>query len=242
MLTSIRGLVAATLIAGSAMVATPALAQEAESDISVTGNASISSEYRFRGVGLSGGDIAVSGGIDVGHSSGIYVGTWASSIDGGPYGSIELDLYGGWAGEIASGVTADVGVIYYAYPNGDSGEALDYVEFKGTLGFALGPVSTKLGVFYAPDQESLGDGDNLYLSGDLGFGIPGTPVSLSAHIGYTDGFLTFTDDGKAIDWSVGASLTLHEKLTVGINYIGVEGGSVDGVTDDAIVASLTAKF
>lgn len=243
MFTPIRGLVAATLFAGSALVSAPAFAQEeSESDFAISGNASVVTEYRFRGIGLSGGDIAIQGGIDLGHSSGFYVGTWGSSIDGGDYGSVELDVYGGWAGEITEGITADVGVIYYAYPNGLSGEDLDYYEVKGTLGFALGPVSTKVGVYYAPDQDALGDGDNLYFSGDIGVGIPGTPISLSGHVGYTDGFLTFTGDGKALDWSIGASLTVHEKITLGVSYIGVEGGSVDGVTDDAIVASLTAKF
>ena len=38
MFTPIRGLVAATILAGSALVATPALAQD-ESDISISGNA-----------------------------------------------------------------------------------------------------------------------------------------------------------------------------------------------------------
>jgi uncharacterized protein (TIGR02001 family) len=243
MFTPIRGLVTATLLAGSALVATPALAQdEAESDITISGNAAVVSDYRFRGVGLSGGDIAIQGGIDLGHSSGFYIGTWGSSIDSGDYGSVELDVYGGWTGEITDGVTVDVGALYYAYPNGLAGADLDYFEVKGVLGFALGPVSTKVGVFYAPDQDSLGDGDNLYFSGDLGVGIPGTPISLSAHVGYTDGFLTFTNDGKALDWSLGASVTLHEKITLGILYTGVEGPSIDGVTDDAIVASLTARF
>ncbi|MBM3596340.1 MAG: hypothetical protein FJX31_11415, partial [Alphaproteobacteria bacterium] len=59
MFTPIRGLVAATLLAGSALVATPALAQdEAKSDISISGNIAIVTDYRFRGVGLSGGDLA----------------------------------------------------------------------------------------------------------------------------------------------------------------------------------------
>jgi uncharacterized protein (TIGR02001 family) len=242
MFTSIRGLVAATLVAGSAMVATPAFAQDSESDITISGNASVVSEYRFRGVGLSGGDIAIQGGIDVGHSSGFYVGTWGSSIDGGDYGSVELDLYGGWSGDLAEGIAADVGVIYYAYPNGLAGEDLDYVEVYGSLGFTLGPVEATVGAAYAPDQSSLGDGDNIYIYTDVGLGIPGTPISVSGHLGYTDGFLTFTDDGKAFDWSVGASLTLAEKLTVGISYVGVEGPSVDGVTDDAIVATLGVEF
>ena len=255
----IRGLVTATLIAGSALVATPAFAQdEAESDFSISGNAAVVSEYRFRGVDFSGGDIAIQGGIDVGHSSGFYVGTWGSSLDEDTvgYGHTELDIYGGWTGEITSGLTLDVGAIYYAYPNAAAGD-FDYFEGKIALGFGLGPVSAKASVFYAPDQDSLGNTDNLYLSGDLSAAIPGTPISLSAHAGYTDGFLTFTNNGKAWDWSIGASVALHEKITIGISYIDAEGGPktlddngtatvaddfIYDFTDSAIVATLTAKF
>lgn len=245
MLTSIRGLLAATLVAGSAMVATPALAQE--SDISISGNASVVSDYRFRGVGLSGGDIAIQGGIDVGHSSGFYVGTWGSSIDGGVYGSTELDIYGGWSGEVTSGVKADVGVLYYAYPNATPGADVDVVEFYGSLAFTLGPAATTLGVAYAPEQDGLANDDNLYVYGDVAVGIPGTPVTINGHLGYTDGalapaFLAGSLDKNGLDWSVGASFAITEKLSVSAAYTGVEGPSVKNVTDDAVVATLSVTF
>ena len=250
MLTSVRGLLAATLFLGTGLLATPALAQdEAESDITVTGNASLVSEYRFRGVDLSGGDIAIQGGVDAAHSSGFYVGVWGSSLDEDTvvgYGHTEVDIYGGWSGEIASGVTTKVGVIYYAYPNSAAGD-FDYVEFTGSLGFAIGPASATVGVAYAPDQDSLGDTDNLYLYTDLGVSIPDTPLSLSAHLGYTDGFLTYTDSGKAWDWSIGAKFALNEKLSVGVSYIDAEDDFTPGTdpynfTDSAIVATLSVAF
>jgi len=248
MFTPIRGLVAATLLAGSAFVATPAFAQEeSESDFSISANAAIVSEYRFRGVDLSGGDIAIQGGVDVGHSSGFYVGTWGSSLDEDTvgYGHTELDIYGGWTGEITEGLTLDVGGIYYAYPNAPAGD-FDYFEIKAALGFGLGPVSGKVGVFYAPDQDSLGSSDNIYYFTDWSAGIPGTPVSLSAHLGLNDGaFLSYTNDDTAWDWSIGASVAVHEKLSIGISYVDAQGDPAPGgynFTDSAIVASLTAKF
>ena len=102
MLTSIRSLMAATVL-GSALLAAPAFAQD--SDLSIAGNATVASEYRFRGVDLSGGDIAIQGGVTVSHSSGFYVGTWGSSLDEDTvgYGHTELDLYGGWAGDLTDG-------------------------------------------------------------------------------------------------------------------------------------------
>ena len=248
MLTSIRGLVAASLLAGCGLAATPALADDTAppSDFTISGNASLVTEYRFRGVDLSGGDIAIQGGIDISHSSGFYIGTWGSSLDEDTvgYGHTELDLYGGWTGDIADGVTADVGVIYYAYPNAPAGD-FDYIEFYASLGFTIGPASATVGAAYAPDQDSLGNTDNIYVYTDLGADIPGTPVSLSAHLGYTDGFLTFTNDSKAFDWSVGASFAVNDNLSVGISYVEAEGDIAPGAydfTDGAVVGTLSVSF
>lgn len=247
MLKSIRGTIAASLMAGCALAATPAFAQDEDSsDITISGNAALVTEYRFRGVDLSGGDPAIQGGIDVSHKSGFYIGTWGSSLDEDTvgYGHTEIDIYGGWTGEIASGVTADVGVIYYAYPNAGPGD-FDYIELYGSLGATLGPVSATLGFAYAPEQDSLGDTDNIYGYLDLSAAIPNTPITLNAHAGYTDGFLTFTNNSKAWDWSVGADVALGEHITLGVKYIGAEGDYLPGdyrFTRDTVVGSLTVSF
>ena len=244
MLTSVRSLLAATLLSGTAFVAAPAMAQDI--DVEVSANASIVSEYRFRGVDLSGGDIAVQGGVDVGLPAGFYVGTWGSSLDEDTvgYGHTELDVYGGWSGSLTDAVSVDVGVIAYLYPNAGPGD-FDYFEGYASGTFAIGPAEATLGVAYAPEQDSLGGDDNLYLYTDLGVGIPNTPVSISGHLGYTDGFLTFTDNGKAWDYSVGADLALGENLSIGVAYVGAEGDYAPGdynFTKDAVVFTLGASF
>ncbi|MDE8652648.1 TorF family putative porin [Novosphingobium album (ex Liu et al. 2023)] len=249
MLTSIRGLVAASLFAATALAtATPALADdEPASEITVTGNVALTTDYRFRGVSLSAGDPAIQGGITVTHASGFYVGTWSSSIASSDvYGGQELDLFGGWSGEVASGLTVDAGLLYYVYPGGHVGDA-NYFEPYASIAGAVGPAKVKVGVAYAWDQNSLGDDDNLYVYSNLDVGIPNTPLTVSAHLGYTDGVLApailagGTDD-SGIDWSIGASATLFGPLSLGVSYIGVDGPSVDGLTDDAVVATLTASF
>lgn len=248
MLTSIRGLVAASLLATSAIVATPAFAQDEEAGpVTVTGSVTLVSDYRFRGVGLSGGDIAIQGGVTLNHESGFYVGTWASSLEDTPvYGEVEVDVFGGWAGDISEGLGADVGVTYYAYPSKDPGAGpSDVWEVYGKLKPSIGPLGLTLGAFYAWDQDSLGGGDNLYLSADASLGVPNTPITLTAHAGYTDGFLTFTPDGNAFDYSIGASATVLGSLTLGVAYVGVDGPGgplFDGVTDDTVVVSLGASF
>lgn len=246
MLTSIRGLLAASLIAGSALVATPALAQDADSEFTISGNASLVTSYRFRGVDLSGDDIAIQGGIDIAHNSGFYVGTWGSSLDENSvgYGHTEVDIYGGWSGDLTEGLTGDIGVVYYAYPNAGAGK-FDYVEFYGSLGYSLGPVETTLGLAYAPDQGSLGGTDNFYVYLDASVAIPSTPVTLTGHVGYTDGFLTYTPDGDAFDWSVGASFAVTENLSVGVSYVDAQGVHAPGAyrfTKGQVVGTIGVTF
>ena len=66
MLTSVRSLLAATILAGSVFAAAPAMAEDEPTPaITVTGNVSLVTDYRFRGVGLSNGNIAIQGGFTV---------------------------------------------------------------------------------------------------------------------------------------------------------------------------------
>lgn len=303
MLTSIRGLTAATLSAGLLLSAAPALANDTssaesvgdetissefmaaeaaisdesatdtkvviapavnraiepikideanavgeESSVSFSANIAFATEYRFRGVDLSGGDFAVQGGFDLSHASGVYVGTWASNIDEDTvgFGSTELDIYGGWSGNLTDALSADVGAIYYTYPNAPAiAGPTDYIEFYGSLSATIGPVSVTPGIAYAPEQDSLGGTDNWYLYSDISVGIPNTPVTINGHVGYTDGFLTFTNDSKAWDWSIGADVAIGP-ATLSAAYVGVEGDALvdpGGVfTDDAFVLTLSASF
>lgn len=249
MLTSVRGLLAATLVAGCGLAATPAFADETDppAEVTVTGNVALVTDYRFRGLSLSAGDPAVQGSINVNHASGFYAGAWASSIeDSAVYGSMELDLYAGWTGSVADGLTADVGLLYYVYPNGTVGDA-NVFEPYASLTKTLGPVSAKVGVAYAWEQNSLGGDDNLYLYTDWGLGVPNTPISIAAHLGYTDGalspkLLTGVSTGGGWDYSVGASYAVTSGLSASVTYVGVDGASIDGFSNDAVVASLKYSF
>lgn len=250
MLTSVRSLSAASLIAIAALSTAPAMAQDEEGiGVEVSANVAMVSEYRFRGVNLSDGDLAIQGGVDIGLPAGFYVGTWASSLDEDTvgFGSTELDFYGGWAGEFGN-ISTDVGVIYYAYPNApEAAGPVDYIEVYGSVGVGLGPVEATLGIAYAPEQSSLGNTDNFYIYTDLGASIPGTPVSVTGHVGYTDGFLTFTNNGEAFDYSIGLEAAIPgTPVSIGAAFVGVEGDVLvdpNGTfTDDTVVLSLSASF
>ncbi|MDY7098313.1 MAG: TorF family putative porin [Pseudomonadota bacterium] len=222
----------------------------AESGITFSANVALTSEYRFRGVDLSGGNIAVQGGFDASHSSGFYVGTWASNLDEQTvgFGSLELDLYGGWSGNLTDAVSLDIGAIAYLYPDAGPGE-FDYYEAYGSVGLSLGPVSSTTGIAYAFSQEGLdfggGQRDNFYIYQDFSLGIPETPITLNAHVGYTDGVLTFTNDSKAFDWSLSADVALGGNFSASLAYVDAEGDIAPGAynfTDAAVVATLSASF
>ncbi len=250
MRTSKSGFLAAVPLMLASLAASPAFAQE-ETDppaaVTVSGNVAVVSDYRFRGLSLTAGDPAVQGGVTVNHESGFYVGTWASNLDDTPvYGNFEIDLFAGWTKEVSPGLTFDGGLTYYAYPDGKVGKA-NVWEPYASISSTLGPVSAKVGAAYAWKQDSLGNDDNLYVFTDLGAGIPDTPISLSAHLGYTDGalspkVLTASGTGGGFDYSVGATYAITEQFTAGISYIGVDGDSIDDFTDDAVVGTVKFTF
>jgi uncharacterized protein (TIGR02001 family) len=87
-------------------------------------NVGVVSEYRYRGLGQTKGDPALQGGVDYTDASGFYLGAWGSTIkwikEAGiqntvnTKGPIELDIYGGYKGEI-NGLAYDVGYLRYQY-------------------------------------------------------------------------------------------------------------------------------
>ncbi|MDK2762182.1 MAG: TorF family putative porin [Sphingopyxis sp.] len=242
----------AILLAASAMSA-PAFAQEEESAekasaFDLSGGVSVVSDYRFRGISLSNDKVAVQPTLTLSHDSGFYVGAWGSTLPNSPlYGRFELDLYGGYATEIAPGTTADIGLTYYTYPgNRDWAGPANYVEVIGKLSHDIGPVSATGTVAYAPDQTSLGD-DSLYLNMGLSSGIPNTPITLTAGLGYADGSLALTaPDGDYFDWMIGASYVLGP-ATLSVQYIdtdikktGVK--AVDKLYDPTLVFTVGISF
>ncbi|WP_338467716.1 TorF family putative porin [Novosphingobium sp. ZN18A2] len=249
MRTSIKALLASSVLAVATLASSPAFADDTAppSDFTVSGNVALVTDYRFRGVSLSGGDPAIQGGITVSHSSGFYVGTWSSSIRGGDvYGEQELDLFGGWTGQVTSGLSLDAGLLVYVYPGSQTGNA-DYWEPYASISGTVGPATAKVGVAYAWSQSSLGDQDNTYVYGNLDVGVPNTPITVSGHVGYTDGVLSpyiLAGGTKRNGWdySIGASAAVWGPLSLGVSYIGVDGPSVNGLTDDAVVGTLTASF
>jgi uncharacterized protein (TIGR02001 family) len=115
-------------LAASATLPSLAQAQAAaapQSPHTVTGNLSLVSDYRFRGIAQTFKKPALQGGIDYSHASGVYLGNWNSNVNEGagfPAGNLEMDFYGGWKKSWGDW-GLDVGAIYYYYPGTDANAA-----------------------------------------------------------------------------------------------------------------------
>jgi uncharacterized protein (TIGR02001 family) len=117
----------------SAEEVAPAAAEPAPA-YTLTYNLGLYSHYMFRGVEYSDGP-ALQGGIDWAHSSGFYLGTWASNLDPASYGQnkaigsdgdhVETDFYAGYAHTFQNGVGVNVLGNYYAYLEGKKAHNFD---------------------------------------------------------------------------------------------------------------------
>lgn len=158
-----------TALAVLALISSGAFAQTAaaEPESTLGYNIGVVSNYSFRGITQTNYGGAVQGGVDYAHKSGFYIGAWASNVkwvkdvNGASTGDYEVDLYGGYKGELAPGLGFDVGYISYMYPGNNSGAV-------GTPGYAAGSyysnANTKefyVGLTYGPltfkVNQSLGD-------------------------------------------------------------------------------------
>lgn len=257
-------------------LATASAQEEATPAITITGAATIASDYRFRGVSQSDEGFAVQGGFTINHESGLYAGAWGSNLSGwGTFGgaNMELDLYAGFKFPVGEG-TLDTGLTWYMYPSGL--DTTDFAELYTKLSGSVGPVGLTAGVFYAPQQEALGNAfpvgapadpgdkeDNLYLSGDATYGISGAPITLKAHIGYSDGNPGLGPNGTSIaptgtyfDWLIGADVVPVSGLTLSVAYVDTDISETeaalirpnfatlagDSISDATVVFSVTASF
>ena len=143
------------------------------SELEVSANVALTSNYVWRGMSQTGSSPAVQGGVDLGYK-GAYLGVWGSALQGStdaaPDGeaSSEFDIYAGYAGEF-SGISYDVGYIKYMYPNNT--DALNFSEAYLSLGYDFGVASIS-GMYYKGLQADAGGSDHFGDGYEFGVSIP----------------------------------------------------------------------
>ena len=218
--------------------------------LDVSGELSLLSDYRFRGVSRSDEDPALQAQLTISHYSGLYAGARGTTLKGldsfrlrdpafQDLGEVEVDLYAGYRADLGQGFDLDAGLLYYLFAGGDG--ATDYVETYASLSYLIGPVYATVGAKYAPDQRAIGDEDMLYLFGQVDFTVPFRPWSFSAQLGHQD----WGRYGSYWNWSLGVEHQLQIEgvpdTYVGLRYVDTDLPSVSG-QDGGLVASLRIGF
>jgi uncharacterized protein (TIGR02001 family) len=249
-------LTVASLSAQAQTAAAPAAA-EVKSDWTITGNAGVFSDYRFRGISQTNKKPAFQGGFDIGHASGFYVGNWNSNIDSSFFNgaNLEMDFYGGY--KLSAGpVALDFGALYYYYPGSGAGGTfrINNTELYASAGY--GPVSVKyshaISDFFGIDDSK----NSWYLEGNGSYEVA-SGLSIVGHVGYQKlkrnarivemGSSSLTD--SITDWKVGVTYDLSGFL-LGAAYVGTNrdltGGTASltnrNISNGTVVVSVSKSF
>lgn len=99
----------------------------------ITGTATLTSDYVWRGSTQTQGDAAVQAGFKIAGDSGLYGSIWGSNVEFAPetHASSELDFTIGWGKNLGYDWALDVNVLHYRYPS--TTVDLNWTELNGTV-------------------------------------------------------------------------------------------------------------
>ena len=189
------------------------------SAVEISSNVGLSSDYIWRGMTQTNGDVAVSGCFDLSTDMGFYIGTWASNANVGA-ASMELDVYLGFSGEMAENMTYNVGYISVIYPGND---AADFEE--AYVGFDIYGLS----ILYSDGQN---DGPSY---SEIAYSVDAGPGAFNISYG------EYEDNGDntliGYDWNV-------SDFTIGFYYYDYEDDATvaGGADDDGGYVSISRSF
>jgi len=234
------------LAAAFTMPTISVFAEEAEpsNSYSVSYNIGLFSQYIFRGYTQTHGDPALQGGVDIEHNSGFYAGAWASNIswldDSDAYdngGSLEVDLYGGYASEIGdTGISYDVGVLQYLYPGEVSTGIANANTTEVHLGLGYGWFDTAVHVVTSNDAWTWGDAAGLDSARgttyyELNAEVPVgeliehrllSGVTAQFHVGYQHFAGASNNQDSYGDWLIGLNKSFANGIDMGWYYTGTD--------------------
>lgn len=173
----------------------------------ITGYASLTSDYVYRGVTRSDGHGAFQLGGDVSFESGIYFGAWASTIDIGNGVTAkrdrEINYYVGYARELTDRWTIGGSVIAYTFPGSFGNLDYNHEEFGVSLNY-----DDRWWFEYAQSPDYYGTGTRTH-SYELFAEWPMPALlSLSAGVGHYD-VAEFSGDSYS-HWQLGISRPFGE--------------------------------
>jgi uncharacterized protein (TIGR02001 family) len=196
----------------------------------VTGSVDVVSDYRFRGVSLSGQEPAVQATLHVSEGGFFAEGFFTTLGDSMTDATVETDLTIGGTHKIAKG-TATLSATWYLYPGSREHSVMELI---GRYDHPVGPATVSLTAGYAPPQHTLDGNDNLYLG--LSATVPIGRPELFASIGRERGALA---PGGKLDWQLGVQMTVHG-FDASLSYVDCD----RNVRDDSLhsMSGATAVF
>ena len=212
----------------------------------VTGNASLTSDYRFRGVSQTQNAPAIQGGVDITTSTGLYIGNWNSSISSEMYpgvAGIESDVYAGFKKEFG-GIKVDAGVISYMYPRATTDTNTNEVYVGASFNVLSVKYSRSMSNYFGVADSK----NSSYIQADANVPLAGK-LSAVAHYGRTS-----VANNSALDYAdynVGAAYDLDGWLVAAKYHANTSKGSgfetattVNGqkLYKDAVVVSVSRSF
>jgi uncharacterized protein (TIGR02001 family) len=222
--------------------------KETKSDFTTSGSVGLFSQYIFRGLTQTNRDPALQGNFDINHSSGLYLGAWASNVSwprdttagSTPYssgGSLEIDIYGGFKTDLGkSGFGIDLGALQYYYPgtenpaNSGGNPKLNTTELYGAINYHW--VQAKISGVVSKDAWGFGkygggtghDADGTYYA-ELNANVPigeymGGLKGLTGifHIARQDFKGTDNKPASYNDWRLGLQNAFDNGIVVGAYY------------------------
>jgi uncharacterized protein (TIGR02001 family) len=241
-----------------APAAAPAVAEVVEEDEGFlgdwlpggfSGSVSLMSDYSFRGISQTQTGFAAQGGATYKSPIGIYVGTWASSVN---YGQgvaddsyLEQDFFAGYS-NTWGGFTLDTSATYLWYPKESD---LNYWEFALKGAYNVMDVATvKAAFIFGPDYFGYaGDG---YIF-QTGFAIPIplpenniVALTFDSNLGYTHATeFIYGTQNNYLDWNAGLVVGVHKNLSFDFRYVDTDiGSSAGAITDARFVGGATFSF
>jgi uncharacterized protein (TIGR02001 family) len=203
----------------------------------LSANLSLVSNYKFRGQDQDASKTsalkpALQGGFDYAFANGFYVGNWNSSVNWLTGNSLEMDIYGGYKGELTAGLSYDLGVLKYSYPGNTAGNT---TEVYAGLGY--GPFGAKYSQAISDDYFAYGSKASylgLTYAQDLSKGL-----TLKASIGRTH-FKDASAPPDFTDYSLGVAYDLGSGYALGAAYVGADQkASYSSANNNRLVLSIS---
>ena len=208
------------------LLATGILAAEI-SEVGVSANMAITSNYVWRGMTQTDDSPAIQGGFDLDYK-GVYVGVWGSNINfGDTKASLEADVYVGYANEIAD-FSYDVGYVQYMYPNAT--DEYNFGEAYAKLGYDFEVVAVGAAYYMGVETDAT-DPDNAW---EVSASAP-LPMEFSVDATYGD------YDNSGSYYLVGVNKSFG-KFDFTLAYTANDGNGDSDSEQDNFVATMATSF